>query len=101
MLCTSAADNLAEICYVNQVGGQDEVVFDGASLILDEQGQVIAEAEMFEEDFLVADVELDAVFNARLHDPRLRKERALDDGDPIPRLELAPEKVAAAASSER
>ena len=88
MLCTRAADNLAVIAYVNLVGGQDEVVFDGASLILDEQGQVVAEAEMFEEDFLVADVELDAVFNARLHDPRLRKERALDDGDPIARLEL-------------
>src|SRR5438132_2760666 len=37
MLCTRAADNLAAICYVNLVGGQDEVVFDGASLILDEQ----------------------------------------------------------------
>jgi NAD+ synthase (glutamine-hydrolysing) len=90
MLCTRAADNLAVIAYVNLVGGQDEVLFDGASLILDEQGQVLAEGEMFEEDFLVADVELDAVFNARLHDPRLRKERALDDGDPVPRLELSP-----------
>ena len=90
MLCTRAADNLAVIAYVNLVGGQDEVLFDGASLILDEQGQVLAEGEMFEEDFLVADVELDAVFNARLHDPRLRKERALDDGDPVARLELVP-----------
>jgi NAD+ synthase (glutamine-hydrolysing) len=88
MLCTRAADNLAVICYVNLVGGQDEVVFDGASLILDEQGQVLAEGEMFEEDFVVADVELDAVFNARLHDPRLRKERALDEGEPIRRFEL-------------
>jgi len=89
MLCTRAADNLAIVCYVNLVGGQDEVVFDGASLIMDEQGQVLAEGEMFEEDFVVADVDLDAVFNARLHDPRLRKERALDEGaEPTPRLEL-------------
>ncbi len=90
MLCTRAADNLAVVCYVNLVGGQDEIVFDGASLILDEQGQVLAEGEMFEEDFVVADVDLDAVFNARLHDPRLRKERALDGGEPTPRFELSP-----------
>src|SRR5436190_7480191 len=104
MLCTRAADNLAVIAYVNLVGGQDEVLFDGASLILDEQGQVLAEGEMFEEDFVVADVELDAVFNARLHDPRLRKERALDDGDPVPRLELAPaddERAAGAGARTR
>jgi NAD+ synthase (glutamine-hydrolysing) len=89
MLCTRAADNIAIVCYANLVGGQDEVVFDGASLIADEQGQVLAEGEMFEEDFLVADVDLDAVFNARLHDPRLRKERALDPGgSPAPRLEM-------------
>jgi NAD+ synthase (glutamine-hydrolysing) len=88
MLCTRAADNIAVVCYINLVGAQDEIVFDGASLIIDEQGQVVAEAEMFEEDFLVADVDLDGVFNARLHDPRLRKERALDQGAPTPRLSL-------------
>jgi|KBSSwiStaDraftv2_1062776.scaffolds.fasta_scaffold140757_2 NAD+ synthase (glutamine-hydrolysing) len=88
MLCTRAADNIAVVCYINLVGGQDEIVFDGASLVVDEQGQVLAEAEMFEEDFLVADVDLEGVFNARLHDPRLRKERALDQGEPTPRLQL-------------
>ncbi len=88
MLCTRAADNQAVVCYVNLVGGQDEVVFDGASLIVDEFGNILAEGEMFAEDFLVADVDLDGVFNARLHDPRLRKERALDGGEPAPRVEL-------------
>ena len=77
MLCTRAADNLAVVCYANLVGAQDEIVYDGNSLIVDEQGQILAEGEMFVEDLVVADVELDAVFNARLHDPRLRKERAL------------------------
>src|SRR5215470_5948909 len=71
MLCTRAADNIAVVCYINLVGGQAEIVFDGASLVVDEQGQVIAEGEMFEEDFVVADVDLEGVFNARLHDPRL------------------------------
>jgi len=88
MLCTRAADNQAIVLYANLVGGQDEIVFDGQSLIIDEQGTVLAEGEMFEEDFLVADVDVDAVFNARLHDPRLRKERSLDDGEPSERIEL-------------
>jgi NAD+ synthase (glutamine-hydrolysing) len=87
MLCTRAADNQAVVCYVNLVGGQDEIVFDGASLIVDEQGLVVAEGEMFAEDFLVADVGLDGVFSARLHDPRLRKERVLD-GESTPRFDL-------------
>ena len=88
MLCTRAADNLVVVCYVNLVGGQDEILFDGASLIVDEQGQVLAEGRMFEEDFIAADVDLDDVFNARLHDPRLRKGRVLDGGEPTPRIEL-------------
>ncbi len=88
MMCTRAADNLAVTCYVNMVGGQDEIVFDGASLIVDEQGRVLAEGRWFEEDFVVADVDLDAVFNARLHDPRLRKGRVLDGGGPVPTVEL-------------
>jgi NAD+ synthase (glutamine-hydrolysing) len=95
MLCTRAADNIAVVCYANLVGGQDEIVFDGASLIIDEHGQVLAEGEMFEEDFLVVDVNLDGVFNARLHDPRLRKERALDQGGEATRLVLPMEGLAA------
>ncbi|HTR97405.1 MAG TPA: NAD+ synthase, partial [Candidatus Acidoferrales bacterium] len=88
MISTRAADNLAIIGYVNLVGGQDEVVFDGASLVIDERGHVVAEGAMFAEDLVVADVDLDEVFNARLHDTRLRKERALDDAAPLPRIEV-------------
>jgi len=88
MISTRAADNLAIVCYVNLVGGQDEILFDGSSLILDEKGNVVAEGAAFAEDLVVADVDLDEVFNARLHDTRLRKERALDDGDPLPRIHL-------------
>ncbi|HYM80209.1 MAG TPA: NAD+ synthase [Candidatus Limnocylindria bacterium] len=90
MLCTRAADNIAIVCYVNLVGGQDEIVFDGGSLVVDEQGQVLAESDMFSEDLLVADVELNGVFSTRLHDPRLRKERALGGGEPIARVDLPP-----------
>ncbi|MEO5618289.1 MAG: NAD+ synthase [Candidatus Eisenbacteria bacterium] len=88
MLCTRAADNLVVVCYVNLVGGQDEVVYDGCSLIIDQQGQVLAEGERFKEDLLVADVNLDDVFNARLHNPLLRKGRALDNGEPAIRVPL-------------
>ena len=88
MLCTRAADNLVVVCYANLVGGQDEIVFDGASLIVDEQGRIRAEGDLFDEDLLVADLDLDDVFNARLHDPRLRKGRVLDGGEPTPRIEL-------------
>src|SRR5205085_9079210 len=88
MLCTRAADNLTVVCYCNLVGGQDEILFDGCSLIVDEQGQVLAEGRMFEEDLVVADVDLESVFSARLHDPRLRKGRALDAGEGSPRIDL-------------
>jgi NAD+ synthase (glutamine-hydrolysing) len=70
-----AADDLVCIAYVNMVGGQDELVFDGASLIVNEQGEVVARGRMFEEDLVVADLDLDAVFRARLRDPRRRKEK--------------------------
>jgi NAD+ synthase (glutamine-hydrolysing) len=88
MIATRAADNLAVVCYVNLVGGQDEVVFDGASLVIDEHGRILAEGALFEEDLVVADLDLDEVFNARLHDTRLRKERALDVAGPLPRIEV-------------
>jgi NAD+ synthase (glutamine-hydrolysing) len=88
MLCTRAADNLVVVCYCNLVGGQDEILYDGGSLIIDEQGRVLAEGEMFAEDLVVADVDLDEVFNARLHDPRLRKGRVMDGGEPATRIEL-------------
>jgi NAD+ synthase (glutamine-hydrolysing) len=100
MLCTRAADNLAVVCYVNLVGGQDEIVYDGCSLLVDEQGQVLAEGLMFEEDLVVADVDLEAVFSARLHDPRLRKGRSLDAGEGAPRIDLPMGRAARGARSE-
>ena len=45
------------VAYVNQIGGQDQLVFDGSSFVLDSSGQPIAAARSFEEDLIVADVE--------------------------------------------
>ncbi|WBL35279.1 hypothetical protein O0235_10855 [Tepidiforma flava] len=58
---------------------QDELVFDGASVVVDAEGRVIARARQFAEELLVADVDLDEVAQRRLHDPRRRVElRARD-----------------------
>ena len=56
------------------VGGQDELVFDGHSVIMDEKGELIARGKQFEEDLIIADLDVESVFRARLHDPRWRKE---------------------------
>jgi NAD+ synthase (glutamine-hydrolysing) len=99
MIGTRAADNMAIVVYVNMVGGQDEVVFDGASLVMDQNGHAIAEGPMFREELIVADVDLDEVFNARLHDTRLRKERAMDENGPLERVDLAMPMAGSAAGA--
>jgi len=73
MLATRASDSAAILVYNNMVGGQDELVFDGNSLIINEKGEVIARARQFEEDFLVADLDVESVLRHQLHDPRRRK----------------------------
>ena len=80
MVATRAADSLVTLAFVNMVGGQDELVFDGRSLVVDPQGDTVARARAFEEELLLADIDLDDVFRARLHDPRRRQEKA--DGAP-------------------
>ena len=89
MLATRAADDLVCLAFVNMVGGQDELVFDGQSLIFNEKGECLARGKVFEEDLVVADLDLDAVFRARLHDSRRRKEK-LRTPDRVPRIELQP-----------
>lgn len=56
-LSQRARENSAFIFYCNSVGGQDELVFDGASMVFDRNGRVIARAKQFEEDFLIVDVD--------------------------------------------
>jgi NAD+ synthase (glutamine-hydrolysing) len=73
MLAARASDNVAIIAYNNMVGGQDELVFDGQSLVLNEKGQVIARGKQFAEDMIVADLDVESVYRTRIHDPRWRK----------------------------
>lgn len=77
MLATRANDNGVVLAYVNLVGGQDELVFDGNSLIFNGQGEKLSEGSQFAEQLLVQDLDMGAVFRARLHDPRQRKEKLL------------------------
>jgi NAD+ synthase (glutamine-hydrolysing) len=74
MLATRAADNGVFVAYVNLVGGQDELVFDGASIVLDPMGEVVVEGSQFEEELIVADLDVESVLRSRLRDPRPRKE---------------------------
>ncbi len=75
MLATRAEDNAVALAYVNLVGGQDELVFDGQSLIINERGQITARGKLFEEELIIADINAERVFKERLHDPRRRQER--------------------------
>src|SRR5690348_14488262 len=76
MLATRASDTGSIVAYCNLVGGQDELIFDGNSVVFDGQGELIARAKAFEEDLLLVDLDIEDVFRTRLHDPRRRKEKA-------------------------
>ena len=72
MLATRAMDYSVAVAYVNQIGGQDELVFDGNSIVVDASGECLAEAPPFREELLVSDIVLEDVRRTRLHDPRRR-----------------------------
>lgn len=75
MVATRASDNTVAVAWVNQVGGQDELVFDGNSAVFGPDGEVIARAASMEEDLLVVDIPVGQVVQRQLHDVRLRRER--------------------------
>jgi NAD+ synthase (glutamine-hydrolysing) len=72
MFRTRARDTSAFVAFCNTVGGQDELIFDGHSLVLDDEGNVIARAPGFEECLLVVDVDPSSVVQRRLTDARRR-----------------------------
>ncbi len=102
MLAVRAADNGLFAAYVNIVGGQDELVFDGASIIHDPLGEEVARGAQFEEDLVVADLDVESVFRSRLRDkrPRRQPQDALGDVGRPARLHVsdAPGVSAAAPS---
>jgi NAD+ synthase (glutamine-hydrolysing) len=89
MLVTRARDNAAYLAFCNLVGGQDELVFDGHSVVLDDEGEVLARAPGFEEALLVVDVDPLEAIGRRLKDVRRRElERAQDDPRPVAIVDL-------------
>ncbi len=73
MISQRARDNLCAVAYCNLVGGQDELIFDGHSIVVDHEGRVVARAPQFEEALMLVTIDLQAGISARLHDPRLRR----------------------------
>ena len=72
MLAVRARDNVCWIAFVNAVGGQDELIFDGHSLVINQDGDVVARAPAFEEALLVVDVDATTAVGNRLRDARRR-----------------------------
>ena len=75
MIATRASDNAVALAYVNQVGGQDELVFDGNSMVIGPAGELLARGASMEEELLIVDVGVSRVIQRQLHDPRLRRGR--------------------------
>ena len=91
MLSTRAEDNTAIVAYVNTVGGQDELVFDGNSMVLSEDGVLLSKAPSFDEAMLTINLHPDNVFSKRIHDPRRRKEKLfIPPGKKVIRVDLEP-----------
>ena len=90
MVATRASDTGVIVLYTNMVGGQDELVFDGASMVFDQNGVLLARGAQFEEDLLVLDLNLEGVFRSRLHEPRRRKEQSVRaETISTPRIEVS------------
>jgi NAD+ synthase (glutamine-hydrolysing) len=95
MLAQRARDNIACVAFCGLVGGQDELVFDGHSCVIDHNGQTLARGAQFREEMLVCDVDLAAAGAARLRDASHRPAaRRAASSPPVSRLEPLPESAA-------
>jgi len=75
MLFARATDNRVNILYVNLAGGQDELVFDGNSMLVSEKGRILYRARPFEEDFFMFDLDMEEVNATRLRDTKFNNQR--------------------------
>jgi NAD+ synthase (glutamine-hydrolysing) len=72
MLIQRARDNACAVLFCNLVGGQDELIFDGGSVVIDQEGEVLARGPLFEEALVCATIDPGAVAAVRLRDARHR-----------------------------
>jgi NAD+ synthase (glutamine-hydrolysing) len=106
LVCRRAQEAGAPLAYVNMVGGQDELVFDGDSLVAGADGQLIARAPLFEEQLLAVDLEL-AAASSDVAGPvdagdgtTMHVERVVASTDPVPAYEPEPPVVAEPLTDE-
>lgn len=83
MLTTRAYDMGVYVCYLNMVGGQDETVFDGRSLVISPSGEILVRGKAFEEDFIVAEIDMEEVTRTRLREPKIRWEGDFEEREVI------------------
>ena len=90
VLFDSAIDNCVNIAYLNLVGGQDELVFDGNSLIINEKGNILGHAKPFKEDILIYDLDTGGVVTARLKNSKFKSQRTEMERyyKPLPLIDL-------------
>ena len=105
MLATRAADAKCALVYVNQVCGQDELVFDGGSMVFDADGELLARAPLFTEELMVVDVDIEPVYRKRLLDPRGRRTEELMrlvhiSDAPVPQTAPQPPRMASVLSPD-
>ena len=93
MISVRASDSVVIVAYLNTVGGQDELIFDGHSMIVDQNGDVITRGKQFEEELIIADLNLDAVSMRRLHAPRRRQEVIKLEKNAVEKITVAAEKA--------
>jgi NAD+ synthase (glutamine-hydrolysing) len=89
MFRTRARDNAVYIAFCNTIGGQDELIFDGHSLVIDDEGVVLARGPGFEECLVITDIDASSVVQRRLTDTRRRalaQDRRPDANIPIVHL---------------
>ena len=70
LVSSRSVDNSCAIVYVNQVGGQDELLFDGGSVVFDHEGQLLARSPQFDEHIMVIDLDVKPTYRKRRLDPR-------------------------------
>jgi NAD+ synthase (glutamine-hydrolysing) len=88
MISTRALDNGVIIAYLNTVGGQDELVFDGHSLVFDQNGELLLRGRQFEEELIVMDIDTEGVFMRRLRDPKRRQDARVFEKNSLELFEI-------------
>ncbi len=86
LLKNNAVNNRAIVCYVNLIGGQDELVFDGNSLVVNEQGEILVRGKQFEEDLILIDIDVTNLQQVRSEDESYQQRR--QKFDPPFKIEL-------------